>query len=153
MATITFKSRYQPHEPRKYSFTCTDESRTQQQFKAECDINNILAKYRKTGLVTHLSKHQGHFGDFSTLSDYQTSLSKIMQANDSFSTLPSSIRSKFENDPGKLIDFLSDPKNNEEAYSLGLKIKPKETEPSIQQSMENALEANDKKRTKKPTSP
>lgn len=71
-----------------------------------------------------------------------------MEAENSFNMLPSEIRNRFQNDPGQLIGYLSDEKNNEEAYKLGLKIRPKPPEPTIQQQMENALENNDKKRIK-----
>ena len=145
-----FKTRYQPHEDRKYSFQTTGESLTQQQFKDECDVNNIMAKYKKTGLVTHLSKHKGEFGDFSSVTDYQTSLARLEQAHESFQQLPSELRSKFHNDPKNLIEFLADPKNDEDAIKYGLKIKPTE-EISIQKQMEQALENNDKKRQEKTT--
>ena len=144
---MKFKTRFDLHEPRTYSFKTIGESMTQQQFKDECDVNNILSKYRKTGLITHLSKHKGEFGDFSSVTDYQTSLARLEQAHDSFQQLPSELRSKFHNDPKNLIEFLADPKNDEDAIKYGLKIKPKE-EISIQQQMEQALENNDKKRSK-----
>lgn len=148
MATLKIKSRFNNHQPREYGFKPVGESMTQQQFEKETNVNNIMAKYKKTGLLTHYKHHQGNFGDFSTIEDYQTSLNKIMQAQDSFESLPSEVRSKFFNDPGKLIDFLSKPENDEEAIALGLKIKV-EGEPSIQQSFEAALENNDIKRSKK----
>ena len=70
-----------------------------------------------------------------------------MQAQQSFESLPSELRAKFENDPAKLISYLSDDKNNAEAIKLGLKIERKEPE-TIQGAMEKALEANDTKRQK-----
>ena len=146
-----FKTRFNPHPPRTYAFKTTGESMTQQQFKAECDVNNILAKYKRTGMLTHIQKHQGNFGDFSSIEDYQTSLGKLMQAQQSFESLPSELRARFENDPAKLIDFLSDERNNAEAVKLGLKLERKAPE-TIQGAMEKALETNDKKRSKKPDS-
>lgn len=145
MEQIKIRSRYSPHNSDEYGFATTGESMTQQQFKAECDVNNILAKYKKTGLLSHVSKTQGQFGDFSDLNDYQTSLHKVMQAQESFGLLPSEVRNKFQNDPGKLIEFLADPKNDEESYKFGLKIKPEQS-PSLEESFSNALEKNDLKR-------
>lgn len=147
MERLKFKTRFDTHPPRTYAFQTTGESMTQQQFKAECDVNNILAKYKRTGMLSHIQKHQGNFGDFSSIEDYQTSLGKLMQAQQSFESLPSELRAKFDNDPGQLISFLSDEKNNAEAIKLGLKVerKPQET---IQSAMEKALEANDAKRQK-----
>lgn len=142
------RSRYSKHDPALYAFKCEGESKTQQQFKAECDVNNIMAKYKKTQMITHLAKHQGQFGDFSNLEDYQTSLHKVMLAHDSFAQLPSELRSRFQNDPAQLIQYLSDSNNNEEAYKLGLKIRPPARE-NIGEALEAALEKNDKKRAEK----
>jgi len=144
-----FKTQYKPHPPRQFSFTPSGESRTQQQFKQECDVNHILAKYKKTGMISHLNKHQGQFGDFSNLEDYQTSLIKLQTAQESFNALPSELRSKFQNDPAQLIAFLSDPKNKEEAKKYNL-LKPEiiPTETKIENAFEKALEKNDQKRSK-----
>ena len=147
MERLKFKTRFDTHAPRTYAFQTTGESITQQQFKAECDVNNILAKYKRTGMLSHIQKHQGNFGDFSSIEDYQSSLGKLMQAQQSFESLPSELRAKFENDPAQLISFLSDEKNNAEAVKLGLKIERKAPE-TIQSAMEKALEANDTKRQK-----
>ena len=62
-----------------------------------------------------------------------------MQAQQSFESLPSELRGRFENDPAKLIDFLSDERNNAEAVKLGLKLERKAPE-TIQGAMEKALE-------------
>ena len=147
MEQLKIKSRYKNHSPREFAFTCEGESLTQQQFIEECDVNNILAKYKRTGLISHLARHSGNFGDFSNVDDYKTSLEKIMVAQQSFEMLPSELRSKFGNDPGKLIEFMSDEKNIEDCYKFGLKIRPEKKE-TIQESMEKALEANDAKRQK-----
>lgn len=144
MASVKIAGRYRPHQE-DFSFKTVGESKTQQQFKAECDVNNIMAKYKKTGMLTHLSKYQGQFGDFSGYEDYQTSLAKLDQAQRSFNDLPSEIRSKFFNDPGKLIEYLSDEKNHPEAVKLGLMVL-NIPEPTIAQEMETALAKNDQKR-------
>lgn len=145
MDKVKIKSRYNTHPQHTYSFSTTGESLTQQQFKAECDVNNILAKYKKTGLISHLAKHKGNFGDFSNFEDYQTSLHKVMQAQESFGHLPSELRNKFQNDPGKLIEYLGDKANDEEAIKYGLKIK-KDPKESLEMAVEKALEKNDAKR-------
>lgn len=147
MERLKFKTRFETHPPRTYAFQTIGESMTQQQFKEECDVNNILAKYRKNGLVTHLSKHNGNFGDFSNVEDYQTSLGKLMEAQNAFLQLPSELRSKFQNDPANLVAYLSDPKNDEEAIKFGLKVKRPQKE-NIQEAFEKALASNDEKRQK-----
>ena len=44
----------------------------------------------------------------------------LSNARESFAMLPSSIRKRFDNDPGLLLAFLDDENNREEAFSLGL---------------------------------
>lgn len=106
--------------------TINDEpSMTQQQFKEECDVNNIVKKFTNTGEFLHVTSKQGRYADFSEIQDYQGMLDTVIAAEEAFMSLPAQVRAKFRNDPGKLIEFLQDPKNEEEARSLGL-LNPKE---------------------------
>lgn len=97
------------------------DTMTQQNFKAECDINTILKKYQKTGLVTHVSQHNGDYVDLSTPVDYQTALNVVINAQASFDSLPSTIRKQFNNDPGTFVAFACNPENNEALIEMGLK--------------------------------
>lgn len=101
-----------------------EKSRTQQQFKEQVDVNNIVAKYKKTGEWLHLTRKNGVYADVSNITDYRESLDKVMQANAAFASLPSSIRVRFDNDPNQLLNFLQDPNNYQEAVNLRL-IDPK----------------------------
>lgn len=109
--------------------TINDEpTRTDQTQKAQCDIKNIMTKY---GGMKNIPPLQGGFqGDFTNIPSYQSALHAIRDANDSFAALPSNVRKKFQNDPAEMISFLEDPTNNEEAYKLGLKIKPTTPQPT-----------------------
>lgn len=91
-----------------------------QSFKAECDINTIMSKYQKTGLIEHVQKFQGSYGDFTSVADYQLSLNQVLDAQNAFDALPSSIRARFQNNPGAMLAFLEDPSNRDEAVRLGL---------------------------------
>lgn len=107
-----------------------EPSRTQQQFKEQHDINNIMKKYQKAGIgYNHLPAPSGAYGDFSKLKTYQESVQAALDANAAFMTLPSTIRKRFDNDPQALFDFLNDKKNREEAIALGLIDKPAPVEP------------------------
>lgn len=98
-----------------------EKSRTKQCFQSECDINTILKKYRKTGLLEHVNRFGGDYSDVSGVGDYQQSLNQVMLAQDMFESLPADIRTKFGNDPGRFLDFVEDPQNEEELIELGLK--------------------------------
>lgn len=96
------------------------DSMAQQQFKDECDINKIMAKYQKSGLVTHVAQYQGRYDDFTVLPDFKTALDTMNEAQAMFLTIPSDIRAQFENDPGKFVEFATDPKNLDQMRDLGL---------------------------------
>lgn len=96
-----------------------EKTLTQQQFKDECDINNIIKNYSQTGVLP-VSQKVGAFLDVSNVADYQTALQTVFEAQKAFDALPSSIRSKFENDPNQLLAFIEDDKNYDEALKLGL---------------------------------
>ena len=116
------RKRYDTHK--RYSFETVGESRTQQQFAIDCDVNHILGRCKKTGVLDHVNKIQGTYGEFSNIEDYQSMLEKVYNAESAFMALPSTVREKFANSPNRMIAFLSDSKNDEEAIKLGLKIKP-----------------------------
>lgn len=96
------------------------ESMTQQHFKKECDINYILKKYQKTGLVEHVQQFGGRYEDLSQPVDYQTALNIVIEANAAFSSLPSSVRKRFSNNPQEFLEFASNPDNAQEMAKLGL---------------------------------
>lgn len=115
-------------DPRvRVTVDCGGVSKTEQSHKKACDINNIVKRYIKTGLLKQrLSK--GVYGDFSSIEDYQTCMNKIIDAQQDFMAVPSNIRKRFDNDPGKLIEFISDDDNYDEAIKLGLVPEPVEVQ-------------------------
>lgn len=114
-----------PHDrPSGITLNCGTEVRTKQEFKNECDINSIMKHWESTGLLAHASATPPTYGDFNSEIDYQSALNAIISAEESFNDLPSEIRDRMGNDPGRLIDFLSDPDNHDEAVKLGLKTEP-----------------------------
>lgn len=112
-----FLSAYSPK--RKISITFPTEGRTKQSFKAECDINTIMARYMKTGLLEHVRADVAQYLDV-TGADYQDAQNLVAGAKSMFHSLPSHIRSKFENDPAQLLAFMENPANAAEAVKLGL---------------------------------
>lgn len=98
-------------------------SLTQQHFRDECDINHIIARYEQTGMLTdpmYPSTRMYEFGDYSSVQDYQDSLNSVIAAREMFDSLPSRIRERFNYDPARLLQFLSDDANRDEAIRLGL---------------------------------
>ena len=95
------------------------ESRTKQSFKKECDINVIMAKYQKTGAITHFNKHQQNYG-MADGQTFQEAMNLVCEAQEMFNELPSSIRSRFGNDPAAFLDFVQNEENADEMARMGL---------------------------------
>ncbi len=119
---IKIRSAYSPHER---VTTSTGESSAKQQFAAECDINNIMAKYQTQGVLEHIAKNEGNYG-FATSLDFRQGLEVVEEANDMFAELPSSTRKKFNNSPEEFLDWVQDPANAETLDEMG-NIDPPET--------------------------
>ena len=120
----------------------TDESRTRQEFKDECDINNIMKQYHRTGMIAHVREHMGAFMDLSDgPDDFTDAQQKIVKATEFFMGLPSNIRARFLNNTGEFLDFISNPDNLDEMAELGL-IPAEPKEPAEPAKPEAKPEAN-----------
>jgi len=116
-------------ERRRHVGTVNSEpSMTKQSFSKEADIDVILKKYVETGVITHGAVGEAMFGDFSTVGDYQAAVDAVMRAQEGFDSLPAEVRSRFNNDPSMLMEFVSHEENREEAERLGLVSKKPEKE-------------------------
>lgn len=113
--------------------TVQDEpNKTEQHHKDAHDINNIMKKYQKVGINYNAlpPTSRGAYGDFTGAKNFYESTLAVMQAQESFNSLPSTVRKRFNNNPQELFDFLNDKKNRDEAISLGLiDAPPPSTEP------------------------
>jgi hypothetical protein len=92
---------------------------TEQAHKHECDVNHIVKKYDKHGLISHVSKFEAKFGDLSG-TDFKSMYDKVTNAISMFQELPSGIRNRFDNSPAELLRFMDNPDNREEAIDLGI---------------------------------
>lgn len=108
---------------------CEEPSLAQQQFKDECDINNILRQFNITGQLPD-QPLSPKYGDFSGISDYKTALDRVIAADEEFMNLPATLRARFDNDAANLISFLDNEENRLEAEKLGL-LEPKQDLQSV----------------------
>lgn len=92
---------------------------TEQAHKDICDINKIIARFDKQGVLTHVNKFEAQFGDM-TGGDYKSMSDQVINAKYMFDQLPSIIRNEFDNDPGKLLEFMENPENRDRAIEIGL---------------------------------
>lgn len=96
--------------------------RTKQSHKDECDINQIMARYQKTGVLDFAAQRQGQYGDATGI-EFQRSMELVREAKTMFEELPASVRARFHNEPGEFLDFVHNPENRSEMLKMGL-LKP-----------------------------
>jgi phage internal scaffolding protein len=99
------------------------EGRTKQEFKAQCDINKILRKHDKTGLITHVNIATARFDDFTSSVGFHEAMTMVTAAQKSFDELPSDVRKKFGNDPAEFLAAIDAAhEGNSEQYELLVKL-------------------------------
>lgn len=81
----------------------TPEKGAKQSFKRECDINTIMQKYQKSGVIQHAAKHEGRYG-FAPSTSFGDALILMSQAREQFEDLPSQLRNHF-GDVEAWLDF------------------------------------------------
>lgn len=113
------------YRPAKVPGTVNDSpSETRQEFKDECDINLLVARFEKTGsFYNPLSPMKGEvrvpeFLDCSNLPDFLDAQKLIATANEQFAALPAVVRSACNNDPAALLAALNDPVTRPQMASL-----------------------------------
>ncbi len=89
------------------------DGRTKQSFKNETDINKIMARAEKTGTISHLTKHEAHYGDFSNFDFFEANL-QLTRGREIFDELPGEIRKEFGQSPAQFFAYVNDPANKEE---------------------------------------
>lgn len=115
---MKFNTRYCPPASPKTSFT--GKSMTRQEFAAECDINNIVARVG-AGVLSPLRAPSPVYFDLDEVPQtYEESFALIEDAQERFESLPSRVRAYFDNDPAVMLAFLGDRSNRDKAIELGL---------------------------------
>lgn len=107
-----------------------NHGRTVQSEAPACDINAMMAKYQKTGVIPQ-SQRKPQYGDFSNVMDFMTAKTIVNNATQWFDTLPPLIRKRFRNDPAEYLEFMGIEENRAEAEELGLVERPAK-EPAIE---------------------
>lgn len=107
------------------------ESLTQQHFKKETDIVEIIKKHDRTGIIEHVARGVAQYGDYSEVNEYREALEMVNSATANFMNLPGKIRRMFDNDPGAFFEFATDPKNEAKMQEMGLAEKPTMSAPDL----------------------
>ena len=109
---------YRPHD--RVQTIIEGESATKQQFADEVDINRIMDRYERDGIIAHVNRYEGQYGDFGDAPSYHAAMNTVVEAQEMFESLPARIRDRFGNSPAVFLEFVQDPANQEELVDLGL---------------------------------
>lgn len=107
-----------------------DETGAKQSFKDECDINKILDRYHKTGVIDFVNRNEARYGEASSI-DFQTSMQIVADGNSMFEEMPAHLRKRFNNDPYEFLRFIENDQNRDEAIKLGLIQPPEPSEAPV----------------------
>lgn len=115
----------------------TEPSRTKQEFTAECDINNIMARFQASNYdpsTLPITSRKSFYGDITSMPEsYHAALNYVKDTERAFLELPAEFRAKFDNDPQGFIDYVQDPANADELRELGF-LAPASVIPAPQNS-------------------
>lgn len=110
-------------------------SLTQQHHLDEVNINKIIARFNKTGVLGDGTLRTPQYADVSLFGDFSEAQQKIAEGRAAFAALPVSVKKLAGNDPTRLWEVLVDPDNRkilEEAGVLKAPAKPLPAEPAGQ---------------------
>lgn len=96
---------------------------TKQSHKKECDINQIMSSYKKTGTINFRDMREGEYLDVPEM-DFHSALNAVKAAEEMFADMPSHLRKEFKNSPGLFMDFIHDPDQYDRSIELGLREAP-----------------------------
>lgn len=82
-------------------------SLTRAEFALESDINTIMRNATKSGVMPTRTD-MARYGDFSAAPDFMEAQNIVIRARAQFASLPSELRNRFENDPGKFLAWITD---------------------------------------------
>lgn len=109
---------------------CEGESLTRQEFLEESDINTIIDRFGIGENPVEAQQWVTNIDISNAPATYMDVMNQLNAARDQFMSLPAKVRSQFDNDPGRFVDFVSDEKNVDEMIRLGLATKRPDPVPS-----------------------
>lgn len=101
-----------------YSVNTGPETLTQQQFADESDVNTIVRRFGLTGNQLVTAAASGVYGDFTSIEDYESAVSRITAMQERFMALPPEFRDRFNNDPGELVRYAASVRSEDELLEL-----------------------------------
>lgn len=107
-------------DPAQNLINMLESSVTEQSHADSCDVNLIVSQFAATGFLPQRGDGTLIYGDLTDLPTFQEAQNIVVAANEAFANLPAKIRDRFNNDPARLMEFIDDKENFDEAVKLGL---------------------------------
>lgn len=93
------------------------QSLTEQHHARSCDINTIMAKYIKTGIIEHVNNYEPTFGDVSGL-DFKKAMDTVALVKSEFANMPAYVRDHFNQDEAAYLEKVSTPEGVQELKNI-----------------------------------
>lgn len=100
------------------------KSRTKQSETEATNVNTIMRKFQRTGVIDHWNQRRPEFGDFSQSQSLQENMDKVMEASDAFNELDAHVRRAADNDPIKLLALMATEEGLESLRAAGMFLEP-----------------------------
>lgn len=109
----------------KFASEMDPESLTEQSHAQDADINIIMGRYQRTGMLPQIQQTP-LYGDFTEVGDFRQMQERLRMAQDAFMEVPAKIRQQFGNDMQAFVDFCTNPDNKDELVRMGLANAPQD---------------------------
>lgn len=118
---------YRPHKA--VDFVDDTPSMTRQEFKDECDVNMLMKRYQKTGVLPMFGvDRQPQYLRLADVPDFHSAMNLLVEAEGAFMRLPAVVRKEFDNDAVRFVEFAELPESIEQLRKWGLAPPPEVVE-------------------------
>lgn len=99
---------------------------TDQSDAKDADINAIMERYKKTGMLPQYKEKIGQYLDNTQIPTFMDAHDLVVQAQELFLQIPSPIRKLMDNDPANLENFIKNKDNHDILREYGVlnKVEP-----------------------------
>lgn len=129
------------NKTRRVQIDCSQGGLTDQSFKNDADINVIVERFNKTGILPTIER-KSYFADVTEIPTLEQAFDIVDKAREQFGKLPAEVRRKMGDNPANLENFINDEDNAEFLKKHGVLIeKTPDPTPEPTPAPKDALEA------------
>jgi len=127
------RSQYSPRL--SITVNCEEPTLTQQHFKDEVDVTNIVNRYALTRDPTILQRTQEIYGDATSIS-FTEAMHTVKQAESEFHELPDEVKAQYNYEPSEWLQDVVNPQIQESEPTVELEI-PQTEQSEVESEHEN----------------